>query len=171
MRFRVLLAAGLAGCILEGLIFLSFFAGMVSAECVSYPPNPPHEPSGVKGCVLYGEGTASTWGGPGVARNDCVYPWTDCTPIRITSLDTGLSIEVTPIMYCDCYMRPGPNGEQTRIVDLGPSEVAALGLPGPGLWPVRVEPIEVVVLDSAPTPELEKSSSSDAVLPDTRMAP
>ena len=120
--------------------------------CFEYASTDPvNEPSGVMGCELYGEGVASTWGGPGVARNDCVYPWDDCMPIRITSLEPdtyGNWVEVRPTMYCDCYMRPGPNGEQPRIVDLGPDVVAALGLPGEGLWNVRVDPI---VLGVPPT--------------------
>ncbi len=130
----------------------------IAAACVEYVTDDPvNEPSGVMGCELYGVGVASTWAGPGVARNDCTYPWTDCQPIRITSLDTGLSVEVRPRMYCDCYMKPGPNGEGPRIADLPPDVVAALGLPGPGLWDVRVEAIE--------TPALGIS------LPDTAMAP
>lgn len=92
--------------------------------CVTYEPVPPHEPTGVKGCIVYGAGTASRWPGPGVARNDCVYPWRDCQPIRITAVSTGLSIVVTPTMYCDCYTTT----PMERIVDLDPAAVAALGL-------------------------------------------
>ena len=86
-------------------------------------------------------GIASMWAGPGAATHDCVWPWTDCAPRRVTSLDTGLSIVVTPTMYCDCYTGyTGPHGETERLIDLDPSQVAALGLdPSSGLWRVTVE--------------------------------
>jgi hypothetical protein len=109
----------------------------VGATCEYYTPAPPHEPTGVKGCEVYGEGTASRYAGPGVARNDCVYPWTSCQPIQITSLQTGITIVVTPTMYCDCYT----GTSEQRIVDLDPGAVAALGLDWDrGLYPVSVEP-------------------------------
>lgn len=122
-----------------------------------------HTPSGVAGCELYGEGTASMWAGPGVARNDCVYPWDDCTPIRITVLATGAWVEVRPTMFCDCWFGgDGPNGETIRIVDLDPATVAALGLdPAQGLWDVRVEPAGGVV----------RKGASAHTLPDTAMQP
>jgi len=46
-------------------------------------------PTGIKGCVIYGEGIASMWGGPGVARNDCVWPWTACQPADVPHLVRG----------------------------------------------------------------------------------
>lgn len=97
----------------------------------------PNTPSGVVGCVVYGEGVASMWSGPGAARNDCVYPWDDCQPVSVRSLQTGLVIVVQPTMFCDCYVTTDP-----RIIDLDPAMVSALGLdPAEGLWPVRVEPV------------------------------
>lgn len=96
-------------------------------------------PTGIAGCVVYGDGMASMWGGLGAARNDCVYPWRHCQPIAITSLTTGLRIIVTPTMYCDCYT----GTRRERIVDLDPSMVRALGLePAEGLWPVNVQPAD-----------------------------
>ena len=130
--------------ILGVLAVILLSAPSVDAECEPYPIGP-DSPTGCVGDVAYGTGTASTWGGPGVARNDCVWPWTNCTPIRITSLDTGLQVVAVPSMYCDCWRgleagETGPNGELPRLVDLDPATVAALGLSGPGLWRVVVEP-------------------------------
>jgi hypothetical protein len=99
-------------------------------------------PTGVAGCVVYGEGTASMWGGPGAARNDCVYPWADCQTIAIQSLQTGLVIVVTPTMYGDLYLGDDDPAND-RIVDLDPGMVAALGLDAAaGLWPVSVWPVD-----------------------------
>jgi hypothetical protein len=115
-------------------------------------------PTGVVGCTVYGEGTASMWGGPGAARNDCQWPWDDCQTISVQSLQTGLVIIVTPSMFCDCYTGTA----QERIVDLDPGMVAALGLdPGAGLWPVRVWPVDA---RSGLIP-----SGQGAALPDTAL--
>lgn len=100
------------------------------------------------GCSTYGSGWASWWSGPGVARNDCVWPWNDCTPITITSHDTGLSVTVTPTMYGDLYTGT-PN---QRLVDLDPSTLKALGLWGErdrGLFRVTVEPASPMLPDTA----------------------
>lgn len=116
--------------------------------CQPYPVTA-YSPTGIVGCEVYGTGTASRWQGPGVARNDCEWPWRDCTSIRITSLQTGRSVVVTPTMFCDCYT--GTPDE--RIVDLDPKTVAALGLnPAAGLWPVTVEPARAPKPKAAPTP-------------------
>lgn len=87
-----------------------------------------------------GTGIASMWQGPGAATHDCVYPWTSCATRAVQSLETGVTIIVTPTMYCDCYVgRTGPNGETERLIDLDPGQVRALGLdPADGLWGVRV---------------------------------
>lgn len=96
-----------------------------------------YSPTGVAGCELYGTGIASWYSGPGVARNDCEYPWTNCTPIRIESLDTGRAIVVVPSGYCDCF---ATTSEQ-RLVDLDPAALSALGLdPSKGLYAVEVLP-------------------------------
>jgi hypothetical protein len=106
--------------------------------CHSIPIGP-NTPSGVAGCVIYGEGIASEWGGPGVARNDCLWPWRDCQTIAIQSLTTGLTIIVTPRLFGDLYT----GTPRQRIVDLDPAAVHALGLDESlGLWPVRVTPVD-----------------------------
>jgi hypothetical protein len=136
------------------VVWLALAPGSAAAACEHYAPNPPNEPTGVKGCTVYGEGFASMWGGPGIARNDCVWPFTGCQPIRITSLDTGISVDRTPTMYGDLYT----GTPEWRIVDLDPATVAELGLdPARGLWRVTVEPIGIAVADVA--------------LPDTAMQP
>ena len=105
--------------------------------CRPYPTDAAYAPTQVKGCVLYGRGIASHWNGVGVARNDCLWPWTDCTPITITSLETGRSITVTPRMWGDLYVTT----PQQRLVDLDRAAVDALGLRwADGLYEVVVTP-------------------------------
>lgn len=100
-----------------------------------------YSPTGIAGCVVYGDGIASTWAGPGAARNDCVWPWTACQPVSVTSLDTGRVIVVTPTMYGDLYTTT----PDERIIDLDPGMVRALGLdPARGLWRVRVQPVGLI---------------------------
>jgi hypothetical protein len=108
-------------------------------------------PTGIAGCPVYGVGWASWWSGPGVARNDCLWPWTRCQSIRITALDTSISVVVRPTMWCDCFVKTG----NARSVDLDPATLKALGLwkiRGQGLFKVTVEPV-----------------SDDLMLPDTAL--
>ena len=106
--------------------------------CQPYPVTW-YSPTGVVDCEVYGVTTASWYHGSAAARNDCTWPWTDCATIRVTSLETGRSLVITPAMYCDCYL-----GDDTpandRGVDLTPEQVKALGLTlGQGLYPVLIE--------------------------------
>jgi len=102
------------------------------------------------------QGWASTWGGPGAATRDCIFPWTDCAPRRVTSLDTGISIIVTPHMYCACVVLGSPH--PLRLIDLDPAQVAALGLP-----PNSMYQVEVTLVDG--------STGLPVTLPNTAWAP
>jgi len=154
------------GLVIALLLFLALWLAAptpVGAECEPEPVTV-NTPTGIAGCVVYGAGIASHWQGPGVARNDCVWPWNECQAIRITSLDTGRSIEVVPTMFCDCYTTT--TGE--RIVDLDPAAVAELGLdPAQGLYPVFVEPVRAGTL----SPRESGPRAPGSALPDTALAP
>lgn len=96
-----------------------------------------YNPTGWEGCAVYGDGYASRWEGPGVARNDCLYPWTDCRPIAVTASSTGRSVTVTPRMFCDCWLRTA----NEKLVDLDRATVRKLGLRwADGRYAVTVEP-------------------------------
>jgi hypothetical protein len=140
-------------------------------ECI---PEPASEwaPAGWACPPVYGEGIASTWPGPGAARNDCTWPFIDCETVTVTSSDTGLSISVTPVTWCHCWTRvQGPSGETDRIIDLDPSQVRALGLdPSRGLWRVSVHAGEPREAARTPNPEpVGSSPTAGAMLPDTSM--
>jgi hypothetical protein len=110
-------------------------------------------------CVVYGTGRASFYAGTSVARNDCVFPWTDCAPITITARATGRSVTLTPHMYCDCYLGDG-DPSNDRMVDLTPQVVAELGLdPAAGLFEVSVEPASASPVTLLPNTSTRGSSS------------
>lgn len=129
----------LAHFIVVGALLL-IAATATRAGCEAEPASQ-WAPAGFVCDPVYGEGTASMWGGPGTATNSCVWPF-DCDPIQVTSLDTGRSIVTTPTTWCHCWVGvTGPNGETARIVDLDPGSVLALGLnSADGLWRVTVQP-------------------------------
>lgn len=126
------------------------------AECRPYPITW-YSPTGIVGCEVYGIGTASWYSGDSVARNDCEYPWTSCTPIRIRSLDTGREVVVVPRMYCDCFS----GTSRQRIVDLDPATLKALGL-----WEMRDRGLFEVVVSPASS---STPTSSSLSLPDTAL--
>ena len=119
---------------------------MVAASGYDYPGCEPYKvtaysPTGVIGCRVYGETTASWYHGSSAARNDCVWPWNACQPITITSLQTGRSITVTPAMYCGCYLGDS-DASNDRGVDLTPQQVTDLGLSlSAGLYRVVIEKV------------------------------
>jgi hypothetical protein len=99
-----------------------------------------YTPTGIAGCQREGEGIASHYGpGQGVAMNFCT--WTlrhaeGCGSVQVTSLQTGRSLLVPVVDFCDCYT--GTSNE--RIVDLQWGVVQALGLElSQGLYPVLVQ--------------------------------
>jgi len=115
-------------------------------------------PTGISGCEVWGEGIASHYGpGYGVAMNYCT--WTlrhskGCGEVEITSLDTGRTVRVPVLDFCDCYT----GTDHQRVVDLQYGVVDALGLPlDKGLYPVEVWPVH------------RSNLSSNRTLPDTSM--
>jgi len=111
--------------------------------CYSVPVTA-NTPTGIAGCVRWGQGIASHFGpGNGVAMNFCTWVVrhnAGCGSASITSVDTGRTVVVPVVDFCDCYT--GTPSE--RIVDLQYGVVTALGLPlSQGLYPVVVEPAGV----------------------------
>lgn len=123
--------------------FLGLTARTTLAACYTVPVTP-NTPSGIAGCEVWGEGIASHYGpGDGVAMNFCTWVLRHsegCGSVNVTAIDTGLVVTVPVVDFCGCWQKPGPNGEQTRIVDLQWGVVEALGLNlEQGLYRVRVE--------------------------------
>jgi len=101
-------------------------------------------PSGIAGCYHWGRGDASqyTEAGWGAAMNFCTWTFRakhGCGSVAVTY--HRLTVEVPVIDFCDCYQRPGPNGERLRIIDLQGDVVRALGLPRWNVTPVEVWPV------------------------------
>ena len=125
---------------------------LLPSNTLACGPTPvgPNTPTGIAGCERWGEGIASHYGpGDGVAMNFCTWERRHaqgCGYVRVRSNDTGRTVRVPVVDYCDCYA--GTTSE--RIVDLQWGVVAALGLDrSRGLYPVVVEPANqapVVVL-------------------------
>lgn len=136
-------------------------------------------PTGIAGCERWGDGVASHYGpGHGVAMNFCTWEVrhsVGCGSVVVQSHDTGLTVTVPVVDFCDCYT--GTADE--RIVDLQYGVVAALGLDqSRGLYPVTVWRSEAVVESAS----IEGGSPGETVappveptpppvLPDTAVAP
>ena len=123
-------------------VFSLALAAPVGAGDETCRPEPitPETPSGIAGCTIDGPtvGVASTWGGTTTAAQWCVYPWTDCGWVRVTSHLTGLSIESRVGTFCDCWW-----SSDRRLVDLTRGQVLALGLdPAAGIFEVTVTVLE-----------------------------
>lgn len=108
--------------------------------CYSVPVSA-NTPTGIAGCIRWGEGIASHYGpGSGVAMNFCTWVRRHtygCGLVTITSLETGITVTAPVIDFGDLYTGT-PN---ERIVDLQWGVVEALGLDvRKGLYPVEVWP-------------------------------
>lgn len=115
-------------------------ARALSYEGCEPEPITPNTPTGIAGCFVWGEGTASHYApGWGVAMNFCTWSLrtkVGCGSVLVTSVETGLEVVVPVVDFCDCYTGTADQ----RIVDLKYDVVAALGLDlSAGLYPVRVE--------------------------------
>jgi hypothetical protein len=164
--FIVLIAIAI---VLAGL-FLLFGPQRVQAACHPEPVTD-NTPSGIAGCYHWGRGDASqyTESGWGAAMNFCTWTFRakhGCGSVRIVSLATG-NVAVVPVVdFCDCYQRPGPNGERLRIVDLQGDVVRALGMRWWSINPVTVHPA-TGERDGRESPAMTLSSE----LPDTAVQP
>lgn len=153
------LLLGLGGLIVWILLGWFVWVNFAQAACRSEPITV-NTPTGIAGCEVWGEGTASHYGpGTGVAMNFCTWGLRHeqgCGQVTVTSLDTGISITVPVVDFCDCYT----GTPRQRIVDLQYGVVAALGLDlSRGLYPVRVERFE------------QEIGAPGTSLPDTAMQP
>jgi len=128
--------------ILAGVLLYTLLAFMQPAETEAVceaEPITANTPTGIAGCEVWGEGTASHYGaGDGVAMNFCTWKLrhrSGCGEVQITSLQTGITVIRPVIDFCDCYTGTADQ----RIVDLQWGVVDALGLArSQGLYPVRV---------------------------------
>jgi hypothetical protein len=135
MKYAALWASVLALILFVALFFI-FAKDLYACESTPITPN---TPTGIAGCYREGDGIASHYGpGNGVAMNYCTWALRDnsgCGSVTITSLDTGRSVTVPVIDFCDCYT--GTANE--RLVDLQYDVVTALGLDlSAGLYRVNV---------------------------------
>jgi hypothetical protein len=136
---RVLAAAFVA--VLIGAL-LAFVVGVALASAACEPePVTVNTPTGIAGCEVWGDGIASMYGpGDGAAMNFCTWEVrhsVGCGMVEVAALDTGRTVIVPVIDFCDCYT--GTSNQ--RIIDLQYGVVDALGLPrSAGLWAVHVTP-------------------------------
>lgn len=133
----------------------------VNAGCEPEPITP-STPTGIAGCLIFGEGIGSHYGpGDGVAMNFCTWELRHeqgCGVVTITSVQTGLSVTAPVIDFGDLYT--GTPDE--RIIDMQFGVVEALGLDlSVGLYEVIVWPA------AGPRPTLPSDSGASSWLPNT----
>lgn len=158
-------------CVLALILFaiLFFFSAKDLYACETVPITG-NTPTGIAGCEVWGEGTASHYGfGSGVAMNFCTWTLrhsTGCGMVSIQSHQTGLVVTVPVVDFCDCWLGDNdPNND--RIVDLQYNVVAALGLDlAQGLYPVTVWREQV-----APVVTPQTGSGGSSSVPNTALPP
>lgn len=150
-------------------VVLMFSIGLLLASYVRaydgcYPvPVTDNTPTGVAGCEVFGDGTASHYGpGSGVAMNFCTWVLrhsTGCGWVSIRSHQTGIVVTVPVVDFGDLYTGTA----QQRIADLQWGVVDALGLDrSQGLYEVTVWREQV-----GPLATPASASGPSLMLPDT----
>lgn len=150
----LILSMGWLGAIVMGFVVWGAIAPAFSptrAACVRYEPVPPNEPTGIKGCERWGEGLATHYGpGDGAAMNFCTWELRHsegCGAVRVTSMESGISLIVPIIDYCDCYT----GTPREKIIDLQYGVLIRLGVESAesiaeqrtkGVYPVVVSPVD-----------------------------
>ncbi len=155
----IVLILGLVTAVVLAIIGTVLIVLGKAAACEPEPITA-NTPTGIAGCFREGDGVASHYGpGNGVAMNFCTWELrhsTGCGQVSIQSHQTGVTVLVPVVDYCDCFT--GTADE--RIVDLQFGVVEALGLN----WEAGLYDVTVTFPEAWAQPAAEP-----VLLPDTAM--